>query len=461
MPAHLECAMTEEKRENFSGKVGFVLAAAGSAVGLGNIWRFPYLAEEYGGGIFLLVYIVLVVTFGFALMLTEVSLGRRTGKSCIDAFKDLSKKHAFIGYLAALVPIIIVPYYCVIGGWVTKYFAEFAIGSGSTAAASGFFGSFISCGLPGVFDSPVTWFLIFSAMVILVVAFGVEKGVERVSKVLMPVLLVLMVIIAGYALMLPGAGAGLEYYLMPDFSKFSMATVLGAMGQLFYSMSLAMGIMITYGSYMKKSVNIEKSVRQVSLVDTAVAILAGLMIVPSCIAFGSEISSGPGLMFVTLPMVFESMPAGHLVGAVFFFLVIIAAMTSAISLAETVVSMIRDRLKWNRTVASVITMGLIFVLGILSCLGYGPLDWFTIIGMSFLDFSDFLSNSVLMPIVAILTCLFIGYVVKTKFISDEIRSSGEFRFEPAYNVLVKYICPILLIFILITGLLSFFGVYQI
>ena len=454
--------MSEEvKRENFTGKIGFVLAAAGSAVGLANLWRFPYLAEQYGGGIFLLVYIILVVTFGFTLMLTEVTMGRRTGKSCIDAFKNLSKKHAFIGWLAALVPIIIVPYYCVIGGWVMKYFAEFAVGSGSVAAESGFFGSFISCSLPGIFDSPVIWFLLFAALCVIVVMFGVEKGIEKISKILMPVLLVLMIIIAGYALTMPGSMQGLEYYLKPDFSKFSMATVLGAMGQLFYSMSLAMGIMITYGSYMKKSVNIEKSVRHISLVDTGVAILAGLMIVPSVVAFGGEISSGPGLMFVTLPMVFESMPGGHIVGALFFFLVIIAAMTSAISLAETVVSMIRDRLKWSRMVASIIVMVMIAGLGMLSCLGFGPLDFINIAGNTFLDMFDLISNSVLMPIVAILTCLFIGFVVGPKFISDEIKTSGEFGFERPYNILVKYICPILLILILITGLMSMFGIYSI
>ena len=314
--------MTEEqKRESFSGKVGFILAAAGSAVGLGNLWRFPYLAEQYGGGIFLLTYILLVVTFGFALMLTEIALGRRTGKSCVDAFGDLSRKHSFIGWLAILVPVIVVPYYCVIGGWVTKYFAEFAIGGGDLAATDGFFNSFISCGLTGIFDSPVTWFIIFAAISVLVVAFGVEKGIERMSKILMPVLLFLMIFISIYALMMPGALKGLEYYLMPDLSEFSMGTVLGAVGQLFYSMSLAMGIMITYGSYMKKDISIERSVRQISMLDTSVAFLAGLMIVPSVVALGMDTGEGgTGLMFVTLPKVFESMPAGDIVGAAFFFL---------------------------------------------------------------------------------------------------------------------------------------------
>lgn len=358
-------------------------------------------------------------------------------------------------------PIIIVPYYCVIGGWVIKYFAEFAVGSGSVAADSSFFLDFVSCSLPGLFDSPVTWFILFSALCVLVVAVGVEKGIEKISKILMPVLLILMIFISAYALTLPGAMQGLEYYLKPDFSNFSMATILGAMGQLFYSMSLAMGIMITYGSYMKKSVNIEKSVRQISLVDTGVALLAGLMIIPSVVAFGGDVGRGPGLMFMTLPMVFESMPGGHIIGALFFFLVIIAAMTSAISLAETVVSMIRDRLKWTRIYASAVVMVLILGLGILSCLGFGPLDFISYGGNTILDIFDLISNNVLMPIVAILTCLFIGFVVGPKFILDEIKTSGEFGFERPYNILVKYICPILLILILITGLMSMFGIYSI
>lgn len=452
----------EQKRESFSGKVGFILAAAGSAVGLGNIWRFPYLAEQYGGGIFLLTYILLVVTFGFALMLTEIALGRRTGKSCVDAFGDLSRKHSFIGWLAILVPVIVVPYYCVIGGWVTKYFAEFAIGSGDLAATDGFFNSFIGCGLSGIFDSPVTWFVIFAAISVLVVAFGVEKGIERMSKILMPVLLFLMIFISVYALMMPGALNGLEYYLMPDFSEFSMGTVLGAVGQLFYSMSLAMGIMITYGSYMKKDISIERSVRQISMLDTGVAFLAGLMIVPSVVALGMDTGEGgTGLMFVTLPKVFESMPAGDIIGAAFFFLVIIAAMTSAISLSEVIVSAIKDRLKWSRKKASALVIILIFALGTLSCLGYGPLSVTFLPGGSFLDFFDFITNSVIMPVVAILTCIFIGYVVKPKFIIEEIESSGEFKFKRPYVCLVKYVCPVLLAFILVTGLLDMLGIYSI
>jgi len=280
-----------EKRSSFTGKIGFVLAAAGSAVGLGNIWRFPYLAAKYGGGIFLLVYLILAVTFGFALMVAEIALGRKTGQSAITAFKSLDKRFSFVGVLAALIPALILPYYSVIGGWVTKYLAVFASGGASAAAADDYFTGFISKPV-----EPVGWFLIFIALTALIVLLGVEKGVEKVSKVMMPVLVVLTLFIAIYAMFMPGALEGVKYYLTPDFSKFSATTVLAAMGQLFYSMSLAMGIMITYGSYMKKDVNLEKSVRQIELFDTGIAFLAGLMIIPAVFAFsgGDEAALGKG-----------------------------------------------------------------------------------------------------------------------------------------------------------------------
>ena len=469
------CPPSEETRKargSFTGKVGFVLAAAGSAVGLGNLWRFPYLADKFGGGAFLLTYVILMVFFGIALMMTEIALGRKTGKSCIDAFRDISEKHSFIGWLAAIVPIIIVPYYCVIGGWVTKYFVEFSIGNhiGVTAAGSAdFFNQFMTCGMAGVFDSPVTWFLIFSLLAIIVVAFGVEKGIEKVSKYLMPVLFILMIGICVYILFLPAdpdtgitVFDGIKHYIVPNMDDFNSKTILGAVGQLFYSMSLAMGIMITYGSYMKKDVNIAKSATQISVMDTGVAFMAGLMIIPPMFMLGENMGSGPGLMFVSLPVVFEAMPGGQVVGALFFFLVIIAALTSAISLAETVVSVFHDRLHWKRSVSSFAVMILILGLGILSCLGYGPLDAVCIGGMYFLDIFDAVSNSILMPIVAILTCLFVGFVVKPKFVTDELEADGStFKYKTVYSYLIKYVCPIILVFVLITGLLSTFGIWKI
>ena len=449
-------------RGSFSGRLGFILAAAGSAVGLGNLWRFPYLAEQYGGGIFLLVYLILVITFGVALMITEVSIGRRTGKSCIDAFLGLGEKYKVIGWIIAIIPLIIVPYYCVIGGWVTKYFIEYASGMGSTLADGTFFGDFTSASLPGVFDSPVTWFVIYAVMSVAVVAFGVQKGVERMSKILLPALLVLLVGICVYMMTLPNISEGLSFYLIPDFDQFSMKTVLGAMGQLFYSLSLAMGIMITYGSYMRKHVNIEKSVQSICLMDTSVAFLSGLMVVPAVVLFSDVgLSSGPGLMFETMPLVFENMPAGHIVGAAFFLLTIFAAWTSSISLAETAVSIFKDRWKWTRNVACVACLVLILALGILSCLGYGPLAGIKPLGLNFLDFFDFITNSVLMPIVAMITCIIVGYIVKPKFVIEEVESSGEFKTKRVYVYLVKFVCPVFMALILITGLLSYFGIYSI
>ena len=449
-------------RGSFSGRLGFILAAAGSAVGLGNLWRFPYLAEQYGGGAFLVTYLVLVITFGVALMITEIAIGRRTGKSCIDAFLDLGERYKVIGWIIAIIPLIIVPYYCVIGGWVTKYFVEYMSGMGSELANGTFFGDFTSVALPGVFDSPVIWFVIYAVLTVAVVAFGVQKGVERMSKILLPALLVLLVGICVYMLTVDGIAEGLKYYLVPDFGDFSMKTVLGAMGQLFYSLSLAMGIMITYGSYMRKNVDIEKSAYTICLMDTCVAFLSGLMIVPAVVVFiGPGLSSGFGLMFETMPLVFESMPAGHIIGAAFFLLAMFAAWTSSISLCETAVSIFRDRWGWKRSIACTVCLAMIVVLGLLSCLGYGPLAGIEPLGLAFLDFFDFITNSIMMPIAALVTCVIIGYFVKTRFVEEEIELSGPFRTKRAYRYLVKVICPVFMALILITGLLSYFGVYTI
>ena len=449
-----------EKRSSFTGKIGFVLAAAGAAVGLGNIWRFPYLAAKYGGGIFLLVYLVLAVTFGFALMCAEIAIGRKTGLSAIGAFKSLNKKFGFVGVLASIVPMIILPYYSVIGGWVTKYLAVFISGGASASAIDGYFENFIAQPV-----EPVLWFLIFIGVTALVVLLGVEKGVETVSKFMMPVLVVLTLFVAIYSMFMPDAIDGLIYYIKPDFSKFSATTVLAAMGQLFYSMSLAMGIMITYGSYMKKDVNLEKSVRQIELFDTGIAFLAGLMVIPSVFSFsgGNEtaLGKGAGLMFITLPKVFESMKGGTIIGAVFFLLVLFAALTSSISLMETVVSIVKDKFGWNRKVTCLVVLVGCILLGLPSSLGFGLWSGVQIIGLSFLDFFDFISNSVLMPIVAFLTCIFIGYVLKPKTLIDEIELTGKFKSKTLFTVVIKYVAPICIVLILISSVLDALGIMKI
>ncbi len=452
--------MENEKRSSFTGKIGFVLAAAGSAVGLGNIWRFPYLAAKYGGGIFLLVYIILAVTFGFTLMIGEIALGRKTGLSAIGAFKKLDKRFGFVGVLAALVPFIILPYYSVIGGWVTKYLVSFVSGGHSVLAQDTFFGEFITQAA-----SPALWFIVFLTITAVVVLLGVEKGIEKVSKWMMPVLVLLSVFVAIYSVTLPGALDGVKYYLLPDFSKFSITTVLAAMGQMFYSMSLAMGIMITYGSYMKKDVNVESSVAQIEIFDTGIAFLAGLMIIPATYAFSggdpAALGKGPGLMFIALPQVFETMGGGTIIGIVFFLLVLFAALTSSISLMETVVSILCDKTKMNRTVSCIVVYAASVLLGLVSCFGYSIWADVKIIGLQFLDFFDFLSNSVLMPIVAFVTCIFIGFVIKPKAIADEVELSGKFKRKGLFNVMVKYIAPICIIAILVMSVMEGLGIVKI
>ena len=452
--------MSNETRSSFTGKIGFVLAAAGSAVGLGNIWRFPYLAAKYGGGIFLLVYIILALTFGFALMTAEIALGRKTGLSAIGAFRSLNKKYSFIGYLASVVPMIILPYYCVIGGWVSKYLYAFLSGGAAQAATDTYFGTFITQPV-----EPIFWFLFYLIVTSVVVLLGVEKGIEKVSKVMMPILIVLSIVIAVYSLFMPGAIDGLIYYIKPDLSKFSITTVLAAMGQLFYSMSLAMGIMITYGSYMKKDVNLESSVKQIELFDTGIAFFAGLMIIPAVFAFSGgtpeALGKGPSLMFETLPKVFETMPAGSIVGSAFFILVLFAALTSSISLMETVVSIVCDRFKLSRKISCLVVLILSLLLGIPSALGYGVLDGVKIIGMSFLDFFDFLSNSVLMPIVAILTCIFVGYIMKPKAIIEEVELSATFKRKKLFEVIIKYVAPVCIFLILVSSILEALGYLKI
>lgn len=437
----------DKKRGSFSGKLGFIFAAAGSAVGLGNLWRFPYLAAKYGGGIFILIYLLLATTLGFTLMITEIAIGRKTGVSAVGAFEKLDKRFRFVGWLSCIVPFIIVPYYCVIGGWVIKYLIAFATGQVNQTAGDSYFTGFISQPL-----EPVIWFAVFVILTAAVVIIGVEKGVEKASTVLMPLLVVLIVGISIFCVTRPGAMEGVKYYLLPDFSRFSATTVLAAMGQLFYSMSLAMGIMITYGSYMKKEDDLRDSVRKIEIFDTAIAFLAGLMIVPSVFVFsgGSEeaLSKGPSLMFITLPKVFDGMKMGGLIGVTFFILVLFAALTSAISLLETNVSIVCDKFHWSRKKATLTVMAYILIVGSIISLGFGPLSFLKIIGLGLLDFFDFISNSVLMPVVAILTCICIGFFVGPKAICDEVEQNNPFREKKFYIAMLKWGAPICLFLIL-------------
>ena len=447
-----------KQKDSFSSKLGFILAASGSAVGLGNLWRFPYLAAKYGGGSFLLIYLLLAVSFGFALLITEIAIGRKTGTSSLYAFKKLNEKWSFLGVLASIVPIIIMPYYCVIGGWVIKYAWVFLTGSGASTATDTYFSGFIAQPV-----EPIIWLSIFIIATMIVILLGVNKGIENMSKVLMPLLVILSIIIAVFVITRPGATEGIIYYLKPDLSKMSGNAFLAALGQLFYSMSLAMGIMITYGSYLPKNEDIESSVRNIEVFDTSIAFLAGLMIVPAVFVFSGgdadTLQAGPTLMFITLPKVFDSMTGGHIIGAVFFILVFFAALSSAISLMETVVSIFVDLTKKSRKVITICVTIYTLIMAIPSSLGFGIWDHISINGLSILDFFDFISNSILMPIVAFLTCIFIGFVTKPKVIIDEVlKSTEKFKSEKLYVVLIKYVSPILILLILISSILNTFGI---
>ena len=451
----------DNERSSFSGKLGYVLAVAGSAVGLGNIWRFPYLAAKYGGGIFLLVYLILMLTFGYVLIVSETTLGRLTRKSPVGAFNAFGKSLPFKigGWINAVIPMLIIPYYSVIGGWVFKYLFEYLRGSTDALAEDSYFTGFITAGA-----SVEVWFLIFTLVVLLIIVAGVEHGIEKVSKMMMPVLVILAIIVSIYSVTRPGAFEGVKYFLIPNFDNFSWMTIVAAMGQMFYSLSIAMGILYTYGSYMKKDVDIEQSTSQIEVFDTAIAFLAGLMIIPAVFSFFNgdpeKLRAGPSLMFITLPKVFASMGMGRIIGVVFFLLVLLAALTSAISLAESCVSTLEDQLGWKRNIASVIIGIIIVVLGSFSALGFGMLDFVQILGMSILDFFDFLTNSLMMPIAALSTCILIVYVVGVDKIVEEVETSSKFKRKGIYKFFIKYLAPICILIILVSSIASVFGLIK-
>ena len=454
-----------EKRNSFSSSLGFVLAAAGSAVGLGNIWRFPYLAAKDGGGLFLVVYLVLALTFGFTMMVSETAIGRKTRQSALTAYGTLHKPSKWIGIFACLVPFMILPYYCIIGGWVLKYCITFVTGDGLAAAEDGYFTDFITG-----YAQPIVFDVIFLLAVAFVIYLGVNKGIESLSKILMPALIIMVIGIAVFSLTIKGNGErtgldGLKVYVIPSLAgmgaKDIFITVLDAMGQLFYSISVAMGIMITYGSYFKDDSNLIKSVNQIEFFDTLVAFLAGVMIIPAVFVFLGEEgmrSSGPGLMFVALPKVFAQMGfIGNIIGAVFFIMVLLAALTSAMSVLEAVVASLIDAFGWSRSKAVIIETVIALVIGIIICLGYNALYFEVTLPngsvAQLLDIMDYISNQIFMPVVAIGTCILIGWLVKPEMVIKEATKNGEsFNRKALFIVMIKYIAPVMLVVLLLGSL---------
>lgn len=448
--------MQQQKKGGFTSSLGFILSAAGSAVGLGNIWRFPYLAAKGGGGLFILVYIVLTLTFGFTLLTTDLAIGRKTGKSSLRAFGAVHPKWKFIGPLTFIVPCIILTYYCAIGGWVLKYITVYLTGASSAAAAPDYFTSFITSHI-----SPIVMMLIYLALTAFIVYNGVEKGVEKFSKIVMPGLIIMIIGIAIFSMTLSHDGRtamdGLKIYLVPDFSgltlKKFMTILLDATGQLFYSLSIAMGIMVTYGSYVDKKDNLGQSITRIEIFDTGVAFLAGLMIIPAVYIFSGReglSANGPGLMFVALPQIFDKMGyIGIVVGVVFFVMVAFAALTSSVSIMETIVASIMEKTGKSRKQISLFVAIAATIGAIVICLGYN-LFYFELtlpngtVGQ-LLDIADYVSNSLLMPLVALFTSILIGWVVKPKWVIDELESSGHtFKRKTLYTVIIKYIAPVVM-----------------
>lgn len=451
----------EKKQNSFSGTAGFILAAAGSAIGLGNIWRFPYFAAKNGGGVFLATYLFLLLTFGITLLITEISIGRKTKHSPLKAYGAIQPRWRWIGIFSTLVPFIILPYYCVIGGWVLKYFTVFLCGNLEHAVDPGYFGAYIT-GMA----QPLAFMTVYIFLTAFVIYRGINEGIEKMSRTLMPILLLLVIAIAIFCLTISHNDGtvtrtgmeGLWIYLVPDISGMTVgnffSVVLDAMGQLFFSISVAMGIMIAYGSYFDDRGNIFRSAAQIEFFDTFVAFLAGVMIIlPVYVFLGKEAmsASGPSLLFVSMPKVFNAMGTiGHVVGAAFFLMVFFAALTSSISIMEAVISSLMEAFSWSREKATVIEGLVALAIGVLVCLGYNVLyfEMPLLNGATgqILDLFDFFSNNIFMPVVAIATCLLIGWGVNPGVVIEEMTKNGEpFRFKGVYSVMIRYIVPFLLL----------------
>ncbi|HHW71525.1 MAG TPA: sodium-dependent transporter [Clostridiales bacterium] len=445
-----------EQREQWGSRLGFILAAAGSAVGLGNIWRFPYVAGENGGAAFIIIYLIAVILIGFPLMCTEVALGRKSQKNPVGAFSALSQKKYWkiVGILIVVVAAFILSYYSVIGGWSLAYMSK--------SVMSGFkpgidyeelFGSHIS-----QIGVPIIWHGLFMILTLAIIESGVIKGIQKWSKILMPSLFLLLIAMALRSLTLPGATGGIEFFLKPDFSKITFSTIQAAISQAFYSLSIGMGPLITYGSYLGKEDNIPDNVGWVAGMDTMVAIIAGLAIFPAVFAMGYAPDAGAGLAFITLPAVFSQMPGGSLFGFIFFLLLSVAALTSAMSLLEVVVAWLIDEKGWDRRKASIGLGIVIFIIGLPATLGYSVLSDVKFLGMDLLDTYDFITNNMVLPITGLFTCLFAAYVWKTEKVMEEINNpKGKLSFGSLYRILIMVIIPIAICFIMVMNLIEKFG----
>ncbi len=444
-------------RGGFGSKLGFILATTGSAVGLGNLWMFPYMIGQNGGGLFFLLFLVFTVLFGLPILIGEMNLGRSMQKDVIGAYRDINKKWTFVGVIAVLCPFVIMSYYSVVGGWILKYFFSYITFQDFSGDKSAIFQNFSSSA-----GEPIVWHLIFLALCVILSCIGIEKGIEKANLIMLPSLFVLIFILAIYCMTLPGAFDGAKFLFVPDFSKFKSGNdifkiLLAAMGQAFFSLSLGQGSIINYGSYLRRKNNIQKDCAMVAGFDIFVAIMAGLVILPACFAFHTPVTSGPGLIFETLPSIFSDIPAGGLIGAVFFLLVFFAAFSSAIALFEVISTMLVDRFKMKRIHAALLVGLALGISGIFNSLSMGNWHSVSIFGMNLFTFSEFVADKLLIPVGTFCLCLFIAYVWKTKnFFSHLQEGASAIYLKKAMSFIYKYAAPVVIFLVFIMGLVSQF-----
>lgn len=436
------------KQNQWASRLGFVLATAGAAIGLGNLWKFPYLMGSNGGFFFLIAYLVFIVILGLPVMMLEMSLGRYTGKNPVASYRQIHPKAGIVGVFGVLSAMMILSYYSVIGGWIIKYVISYV----TTFQAPADFAAFTSNG-----PETTLWHFVFMAITVLICLKGVS-GIEKASKFMMPTLFILLLVVIVRNVTLPNAGEGLKFIFTPSESSFSLSSISTALGQVFYSLSLCMGITITYGSYLKKGENIPRSCGHVAIMDTTIAVLAGIAIFPAVFSFGLEPGQGPSLIFGTLPKVFSEIAGGSIFAILFFALVLFAAVTSAIALLEVVVSFVVGSMGWSRKKAVLLVGGLIFLLGIPSCLSFGPLADVTLAGYTFFDLVGLLTDNFLLPIGGILMCWFVGWKWNPNILVDEIKNGCPgFKLQKVWILCIRFLTPILVLIVTISG---FINIYQ-
>lgn len=443
----------EQKRENWGSRLGFIMAAAGSAVGLGNIWRFPYMAGANGGSAFIIIYLVITFTLGLSVMIAEFAVGRKTSLAAVGAYKSISSRWTFAGVLGVVSAFLIMGFYPVVGGWALAYvFKSFTGILSNIDAIGGAFGGFITN--PA---QPLLWMVLFMALNVVIVAKGISSGIEKAGKILMPSLFIMLILLAIRSLTLPGAAGGLTFLFKPDFSVVTGKTILAALGQSFFSLSLGMGCMITYGSYLKKSEKLSQNALIVTSLDTAVALLAGIAIFPALFAFGMEPAAGPGLVFVVVPSVFAQMGViGIILSIIFFIALTVAALTSSVSLLEVVVAYLIDQKKWERKKAVFLSAAVMVVFGVLASLSLGVMEGFKIFGVGVFDMFDILTDKIFLAIGGLLLAVFVGWVMKKGDLESELTNDGTISFKAFglwYNF-VKFIIPAAIAVIAVAGIIS-------